>query len=39
VIVRDEKVVGMCRERGVAVVMLLSGGYQTINADVIADSI
>lgn len=36
---RDEKVVGMCRERGVPVVMLLSGGYQQSNAEVIADSL
>jgi histone deacetylase 11 len=36
---RDDKVVGMCRERGVPVVMLLSGGYQHSNAEVIADSL
>ena len=39
VVSRDEKVVGMCRERKVPVVMLLSGGYQHMNAEVIADSL
>ena len=39
VLLRDEKVVGMCRERGVPVAMVLSGGYQQVNAEVIADSL
>lgn len=29
----------MCLERNVPVVMILSGGYQKINAKIIADSI
>ena len=39
VVARDEKVVGMCRRRGVPVAMVLSGGYQQVNAEVIADSL
>jgi len=39
VVARDEKVVGMCRGGGVPVMMLLSGGYQHINAEVIANSL
>jgi len=39
VIARDEEVVGMCVRRNVPVTMLLSGGYQKINAEIIADSI
>ena len=39
VLLRDEKVMGMCKERGVPVVMLMSGGYQQVNAEVIADSL
>lgn len=39
IMARDSRVVGLCRGRGVPVVMLLSGGYQTANAELIADSI
>jgi histone deacetylase 11 len=39
VIERDAKVIGMCRSRGIPVVMLLSGGYQPTNADIIAESL
>ena len=36
---RDEKMVRMCMARKIPMTMLLSGGYQKINAKVIADSI
>ncbi|KAJ3044986.1 Histone deacetylase 11 [Rhizophlyctis rosea] len=39
VVERDELVVGSCLERGVPVVVCLSGGYQMNNAGVIATSI
>ena len=39
VIKRDEVVIGMCTRRNIPVVMVLSGGYQKNNAEVIAESI
>ena len=39
ILARDEQVVGMCRRMDVPVAMLLSGGYQQINAEIIADSL
>ncbi|XP_061389621.1 histone deacetylase 11 [Musca vetustissima] len=39
VIERDQYVFGMCRARGIPIVMLLSGGYLKLSAKVIADSI
>lgn len=39
VILRDEIIFDMCIRNNVPIVMVLSGGYQVINAEVIADSI
>ena len=39
VIERDEFVFSLCRDHRCAVVMLLSGGYQRVNAEVITESI
>lgn len=39
IIARDEVVIQMSVRRNIPVVMLLSGGYQKINADIIADSV
>eukprot|EP01139_Manchomonas_bermudensis_P007204 Amastigsp_a179877_34.p1 type:complete len:237 gc:universal Amastigsp_a179877_34:284-994(+) len=39
IVARDEFVFGACFERGIPVMMLLSGGYQASNARVIARSI
>lgn len=39
IVKRDEKMVRMCMERKIPITMVLSGGYQKINAKVIADSI
>ena len=39
VVERDQIMVDMCVSRKVPVVMLMSGGYQQINAKVIANSI
>lgn len=39
VIRRDEKVLELSRSRGVPLVMLLSGGYQDLTAEVIGDSL
>ena len=39
IVQRDEKMVRMCMTRKIPIAMLLSGGYQKINAKVIADSI
>ena len=39
IIRRDETVIGMCTRRKVPVAMILSGGYQLVNAEIIANSI
>lgn len=39
IIKRDEYVIGLCLKKKVPVVMLLSGGYQKTNAEIIANSI
>lgn len=39
IVQRDEKMIRMCLVKKIPVTMLLSGGYQKINAKVIADSI
>ena len=39
VLQRDEMVFSLCQQHQAAVVMLLSGGYQRVNAEVITDSI
>ena len=39
VVARDEEVFSQCRDAGVAVAMVLSGGYQQVNGEVIAESI
>lgn len=39
VIRRDEAMIEMCVRRKVPVVMIMSGGYQKINAEIIATSI
>lgn len=36
---RDERVMRMCVDRKIPVSMFLSGGYQKVNAEVIANSI
>ncbi len=36
---RDDFIIGLCLKRKIPVVMLMSGGYQKINAEVIAHSI
>jgi hypothetical protein len=38
-VARDERVVRLCVDRKIPVAMFLSGGYQKINAQVIANSI
>ena len=39
IIKRDEAVFRMCLKNEIPVVMILSGGYQKVNAEVIANSI
>lgn len=39
IIARDEAVIRMSIRRNIPVIMLLSGGYQKINAEIIANSI
>lgn len=39
IVKRDEMIIGMCRKKNKPVVMLLSGGYQKVNAEIIANSI
>lgn len=39
IIRRDEALIRICTKRRVPVVMLLSGGYQKVNAEIIADSL
>ena len=39
VVLRDEEVFRQCKEAGAAVVMLMSGGYQQVNGEIIAESI
>ena len=39
IILRDEFVVGEAKRRGIPLLMVFSGGYQTTNAPCIADSI
>ena len=39
VVRRDEQVIRMCCNKKIPVVMLLSGGYQQVNAELIADSL
>jgi histone deacetylase 11 len=39
IIRRDEAMIEICRRRKIPVVMVLSGGYQLVNAEIIAESI
>jgi histone deacetylase 11 len=39
IIIRDEMMIQMCVDRKIPVAMFLSGGYQKVNAEIIANSI